>query len=136
MPDALTATIVLAIAGWVIVHILSTRRDRKKEWREFARDTAQYVAKIEKDAIEYHSLDERNIARESKIKHDINQLDMRMTLIRKKLSFPASISFFRAAITLNNFETRRFVSQGIDSEILQDISRHANRLIEELYKAE
>jgi len=132
----ITITILLAITGWIAVHFLSASRDRKKEWREFSRDTASYIASIEKESIEYHTYNVRNVEHESKIKNDIDILDIRISIIKKNLSFLYDVSFFRAAITLHNFETKNFITQNIYSEIVQDISRHANMLIKALYEAE
>ena len=42
----ISLTIFINIVGWGIVHILSSQRDKKKEWREFARNTAKLVEEI------------------------------------------------------------------------------------------
>lgn len=132
----LTITISITIAGWCVVHFLSYHRDRKKEWREFARDTTAMIDAIEMEAIRYHIASERNFDLERKIKSDIGQLDSRLQLIKKRLSFRSDVSFFRMAITLHNFQTAHFIPCNHNARLLQDISFHALQLKEQLFTAE
>lgn len=82
-------TITITIFGWMIVHYLSSIRDRRKEWREFARDTVKLVEKIEQEAILYHTNECRDTDFEYKIKSDIDYLDTRLCL--KKISWILSM---------------------------------------------
>lgn len=133
MPDVWTYLSV--VVGWVVVHFLTAFRDKKKEWREFSRETVRFVDSIEKNAFSYHSAPERDFSLEKKIKLDLAVLDLRFNLIRKHLSLRNEISFFRSAITLENFETASFVQKDYQSEILQSIAYEANLLREALFKA-
>jgi hypothetical protein len=135
MTADLVITLVISVFGWVIVHFLSARRDRKKEWREFARATAAYVDEIEKHAVIYHTNPERDIALEKKLKADIDYLDKRIEIIKRHLSF-ADIFLYRIAITLENFETKGFASQPVDSNIIRDIGLSGNQLRDNLYEAD
>ena len=128
--------IIITIIGWIIVHYLSEKRDRKKEWREFSRDTAKFIEVIEDRSISYHTGNSRDINLESRIKSDIEYLDSRLSLIKRKLKFDSEVSFFRASITLYNFETCTFNTQCQNSELIRDIYWNANILKNALYKAE
>ena len=127
---------VLIISGWLAVHLFSAHRDKQKEWREFSRETAKFIDKIEKSSIIYHTSNTRNTNLEKKIKLDLNGLDTRFSLIKKHLRLHQTIAVLRAAITLDNFETSNFTNQNYRSEIIQSIAFEANLLREALYDAE
>ena len=133
MPDVWTY--ISVVAGWMVVHFLTAFRDTKKEWREFSRETVRFVDSIEKNAFSYHSAIDRDLSLEKEIKLDLAVLDLRFNLIRKHLSLRNEISFFRSAITLENFETASFVQKNYQSEVLQSIAYEANILREALFKA-
>ena len=132
----ISLTIFINIVGWGIVHILSSQRDKNKEWREFARNTAKLVEEIEEKAIRYHTNEHRNIALEFELKKDIDKLDTYVTLIKKHLRMSHSISFLRSSITLNNFQSHAFLQQDCDSKLVRDLSFHAATIREALYLAE
>lgn len=130
------ASYALIILGWIAVHLFSAHRDKQKEWREFSRETATFIDKIEKSSILYHTSVTRNINLEKKIKLDLNGLDTRFSLIKKHLRFHPTIAVLRSAITLENFESSNFSQQTYGSEIIQSIAFEANLLREALYGAE
>ncbi len=136
MKIEIIVSITIAIIGWVVVHVFSVRRERKKEWREFARETVKYIEAIEYRSIEYHIGEKRNFELEIEIKNTIDFLEVRINLIKKNLKFIYDISYFRAAITLNNFETSAFAKQQRFSPLLQDVAWRAKELKEALYMAE
>ena len=129
-------SIIIIIIGWIVVDRLSARRERKKEWREFARQTASFVDKIEDDALIYHCANSRDQQLEKKIKLDLEELDMRLTLLTKKLGMKLSVSSFRSAITLENFETSTFRKQSYNNNTIQSICYNAAILRQELFLLE
>lgn len=127
--------IILIILGWVVVHFFSRQRDLKKDARSFALQTANHVTKIEEKAIAYHVASARNESAEKELILLINDLDTRMMILKKKLKLKNDVSFFRAAITLDNFNTHEFNPQSYSSEIINDISYQATQLRDALYRA-
>lgn len=132
MFESITSYIII-ILGWVVVHLLSAKRDRDKEWREFSRNTIYLIDKIVDEAIKYHTAECRELYLESKIKIDLDELDMRITLILQYLKVSCSIKGFRQSITLNNFDSKNFTKQQHTSRLVQCIYVQANRLRENLY---
>lgn len=129
-------TLCITIAGWCVVHFLSAQRDKKKEWRGFARETALLVDKIEIDAILYHTSKNRDEELEWELKSSIDKLDTQVQLIKRHLNFKYDISFFRAAITLHNFQDNNFTKQKRESCLIQDITWNALQIKEHLFNAE
>lgn len=128
--------ITTTVLGWCVVHWLSSQRDRKKEWRDFARSTSKLVDTIEKMAIRYHTNPSRDIDLESTLIALISKLDVYVQTIGKNIKIENRVSFFRAAITLDNFQAANFLCQQRSSDIIQDISYQATRLREKLLMAE
>lgn len=127
-------TITVTFLGWLVVHILTIKRDKDKEFRDFCRETILYIQTIEKEAIEYHSSKIRHQNMEAALKADIAFLDVRFMFIQKTdPNFKNQISFFRSAITLNNFESANFSQQVSTSKILSDIIYHSRLLREDIY---
>lgn len=128
-------SIVLIIVGWLVVHFFSRQRDLKKEARSFALQTANHVTKIEEKAVAYHAAPNRSESAEKELILLINDLDTRMIILKKKLKLKNDVSFFRAAITLDNFNTHEFKPQSYSSQIINDISYQATLLRDALYRA-
>ena len=130
----ISVTIGITFIGWLVVHILTVKRDKSKEFRDFCRETVFYIQTIEKEALKYHTSATRQQQIEISLKADIAFLDTRFKLIQKTdPTFNNKISFFRSAITLNNFESANFFQQSDTSIILSDIVYHSQLLREEIY---
>lgn len=129
-------TLLLTIIGWCVVHLLSVQRDKKKEWREFARETTHIVDEIEKEAIRYHTSDQRDEELEWNLKSYIDVLDTQIQLVKKHLNMKCDTSYLRASITLDNFQTCDFTKQKRDSHLIQGISWNALQIKEDLFNAE
>ena len=128
-------SVALITLGWLVVHFFSRQRDLKKDARSFALQTANHVTKIEEKAIAYHVAQNRSEPAEKELILLINDLDTRIMILKKKLKIKNDISFFRAAITLDNFNTHEFKPQSYSSQIVNDISYHATQLRDALYRA-
>lgn len=128
-------SIILVILGWIVVHFFSRNRDLKKEARSFALETVKHITLIEEKSIKYHLNNERDINEEHIIKLKLNDLDSRINVLKKSIKFKHDVSFFRSAITLNNFNSHQFTSQSYGSDIINDISFNAMILREALYKS-
>lgn len=126
-------SLIFIIIGWIVVHFLARHRDLERDWRAFAIETVKNINIIEEDAIRYHTSDTRNRDSEQKIKQSLSELDTRLNALKKFFRFNEDISFFRAAITLDNFASSGFKKQDYPSVILNDISYHAGLLRECLY---
>lgn len=126
-------SIIVVILGWIIVHLLSEKRERRKELRLIARETVEKINIIEKLSIEYHCNSERNENNEKDIKFRLAEIDDILTLLHKKAGFQHTISFFRSSITMNNFQSAGFTTQQDNSEIVYGIIAQASALRIALY---
>ena len=127
-------TLVLSIIGWVVVHILSSKRDIRKERREFCRNTISFIEDLEKAALKYHMAESRNMDLEQDIKINISFLDDRLSLIEKYFpSYCGKVQFLRSAITLDNFQSAKFLTQSANSLIILSIRQSSHALKMSIY---
>ena len=82
-----------------------------------------------------HTSESRQEVLESKIKQDLDYLDLHIQLITEKLKLKGSIVIFRMNIPLENFETANFIQNGLYDDLLRSISYAASRLIDARYIA-
>lgn len=73
---------------------------------------------------------------EWELKNSIEKLDTQVQLIKKNLSMQCDTSFFRSAVTLENFQTSSFTQHLPHSKLVQNISWHAIQLKDSLFTAE
>ncbi len=123
--------------GWIIVHLLSVRRERRSEWRKLAHSAVADVEKIEELALGYHKAENRNIEMEEEILKRMERLESKMVLLSRTLkSFDQnSMKKFRRAITMKNFQSNEFKRQETTSQILKNILARTTLIIEQLYTA-
>jgi hypothetical protein len=105
---------VVVVAGWWVVHQLSTARDRDKARREMVAKSADLIADglgpIILEAREYH-LRQRDVARELKLKMGLQDLAMRATGLSQicadeflLAACRSDVASLRRAITGSHFE--------------------------------
>lgn len=115
---------IIAAAGWVVAHLLNEARERRKEFRALLDKIYDRLSKLERDAREFHmatafmprnSLDiTSQIDAVERILHRIPVLQVD--------DLTSELIALRRSITLENFDSSTFVTQGETSEVLAEIS--------------
>ncbi len=124
---------VLVVIGWIIVHKLSSSRERQAGLRKSCLDLVQDLEKLERMAIAYHTSYRRDKKLEFQLKQLIQRLGLKIEILTVKTGKKYSIEKVRKSITLNNFETTHFIKQAIDSDIVADIQYEIEQLIKVFY---
>ena len=116
------STPILVIIGWLVVHVATEARERRKQQVDYAMKLVEKINQIERAAIEYHCAKEREQIKEPRITWDLLELSHDMQFVNcLTKETEESIKNLRKAVTLNNFSSANFVAQGHDSEIARGI---------------
>ncbi len=123
--------VLVVVAGWIVVHHFSKKRDQekeerdrarevKKDRREFARDLLKQLREIETRSKNFHCSEEcvENTCEEILTMIDRFSGEYRLLLPDTHAS---QISRFRRSITLENFECSDFQRQDVASAITRRI---------------
>lgn len=124
--------VVVIVVGWVVVHVLSNRRDRDKARREMLAtsvdDVSRALTELIGDARAYH-LESRDKAREVKLKMTLQDLGMRLTALDDLDSEHTNLArcrgdlgVLRRAITGAHFEDEHLAPMDESDQILQEIA--------------
>lgn len=126
----------IVIAGWFVVHYLSTKRDQRKETRERLDQFVIALREIEVRAVEFHQSKtyEADLARA--LVFDIQRIFVKLKRhpFGKFVIPPNQPKEVRKAITLRNFDFSKFTRQSPNSEILGDIANAMDKLEDQLEK--
>lgn len=125
-------TWLLVLAGWSAVHLIELSHERRKEKREAVTRTINEIKEIENDAISFHS-SEIYCAQAS------DSLTWRVVRLNRCLQRPPLTSLdiplplmvrFKKALTLKNTDASSFVSQAYHGELIVDIRKISDEIIE------
>ena len=133
---AIISTVVISIAGWMIVHFFSKNRDVKKEWRDQARARANDISRLISLSIKYHTDEQRCKENENSILSLFNELEIYIQLIEEKLKIECRIDKFKETVTSENFQTNKFKQLDIDDPQIKKIVHEGNTLRVTLLRAE
>lgn len=126
-------TLATVVIGWIVVNWQNNRREERKEVRSSLSEVIDEIIKLEDLAVEYHTAESRLKESEKDITKKITRLSSRFRHLRFQSTALKNLFIkFKQAITLDNFETNRFVSQGSDSEILELVGMYSEQLQDEL----
>lgn len=126
-------TLITVIIGWIIVNWQNNNREERKEVRASLSATLEEIVVIEDLAIEYHCAAVRSKIQEKEITKRITRLSSKVRHLRfENKGINTTFIKLKQAMTLDNFETNRFKSQDLDSEILESIGMYSEQLQDEL----
>lgn len=126
-------TLATVIIGWIVVNWQNNNREERKEVRSSLSDVLEEIIGLEDLAVEYHTAQARSNPKEREITSKITRLSAKVRHLRFESSAIKNLFIkLKQAITLDNFETNRFVTQGLDSEILELIEMYSGQLQDEL----
>lgn len=126
-------TLLTVIVGWIVVNWQNNNREERKEVRSSLSEVLDEITKLEDNAVEYHTSASRSTTIEKNITKLITRLSSKVRHLRLESGKLNKLFIrFKQAITLDNFETRRFITQGQDSEILELIGMYSEQLQDEL----
>ena len=115
---------IIAAVGWGATHLLSEARERRKEVRAQIDKLSDRLAKLQDDAIKFHTqaaYDDRGSAA------ILSEIDRMERLVARNSRFDsdcfiAVIIQHRRAITYKNFDKSAFVQQPFDSDLLAEVN--------------
>lgn len=130
-------TWLIVIAGWFVVHYLTTKRDQRKEARESLDKFIIGLRAIEEQAINFHQSTSYKCDVARSLLFDIQRS---FTKLKRHpfCSFEVSPSLqivLRRAVTLKNFDPSKFACQPANSIILSNIANAVDD-IEDLLEKE
>jgi hypothetical protein len=122
-------TLITVVAGWIIVNWQNNRREERKEVRSSLNGIIEEITEIEDLSIAYHSAESRDQVIEKAITQKITRLSAKIHHLRFD-SLDAKNLFIelKKSITLDNFETRKFIQQTHDSDIVDSINLYSEQL--------
>ena len=115
---------LIVVLGWLVGHLLSESRERRKEVRAQIDRVRDYVFDLEDEARVFFLAEKYNSSLALKIIALIQNLEHMLSHIQIFSGFTYSqhLVVLRQAITLHNFDHHNFTQQAEDSEILGGIS--------------
>ena len=123
-------TWLLVILGWVLVHYLTTVRERRKDIGEAVAGLVDRIYELEDDAIKFHKAESfdhfaaRDIVTEvSRVSMDLVTAPFSALRIR-----PDLMKQVRRSMTLQNFEEARFKSLPANNQVIGKIGAAADDL--------
>ncbi|MED5493280.1 MAG: hypothetical protein VYD45_14330 [Pseudomonadota bacterium] len=125
---------VLIIAGWIIINHQNNRREVRKEIRAAITEINTGIDELCKAARDYHFSTAHSDDAAQEIKLRIKKISQKIRLLSfESNEITLSIIDLRKSITFYNFDSgARFIKQGHDSIILEDISLAEERLVDAL----
>ncbi|WP_346400140.1 hypothetical protein [Pseudomonas syringae] len=115
-------TWALVVIGWLIVNWQNNRREERKELRAALSQIYEDIGAVQKKALKYHKSVSRNQKLETNIIIMQKKLSEHLSFLRlRNSSFISEYSNFVDAITLDNFESVKFIQQNQGSPILDNI---------------
>ncbi len=125
-------TWVLVIIGWLIVNSQHNKRISRKETRDRLDQMGESLLKLEQVAIEYHTAKKRNDKLACSIRTAIERVSRainRLGLATTAELNPKIIDL-RRAITLQNFDSRKYERKDPSGEFIDRISHSTGELID------
>lgn len=128
------STWIIVVAGWFVVHHLSTKRDQRKEARERLDQLVALLRELEERAINFHQSTtyKGDLARSllfdiqriiAKLKrHPFGSFEISSNLLKE----------FRRSVTYNNFDPSKFECQPPNSLILGNIANVVDDIEDQL----
>lgn len=129
---AQVVTWVLVIIGWLIVNWQHNKRIRRNETRERLDQVSESLLKLEQMAIEYHTAKKRDDKLACSIRAAMERIDRAIYRLglANAADFNPKIIDLRRAITLQNFDSRKYERKNPSSEFIDRISHSTSELIE------
>lgn len=128
-PDVITWLLVLT--GWIVVHIATLNRDRRKEKREISMQICMDIAELQSAAIDFHTASHFNARKSTDVAQQVERIILRLQkLPLSELNIPlARMITLRRKITKSNIDPTDFKSQPDESQIIFDIRNATADLI-------
>jgi hypothetical protein len=117
-------TWIIVIAGWFVVHHLSTKRDQRKEARERLDQYILGLRALEERAIKFHQSTSYQADVARGLLFDIQRCQTKLKR-HPFTSFEIGSSYamkLRQSVSLRNFDASKFSCQSANSLILNDIA--------------
>jgi hypothetical protein len=122
-------TLITVIFGWIIVNWQNNRREERKEVRSSLSSIIEEITSIEDLATTYHSADSRDRDNEKLINQKITRLSAKIRHLRfESIEVNNLFIELKKSITLDNFETSKFIQQSPHSEIIDSINLYSEQL--------
>ena len=127
-------TWLIVVAGWFVVHHLSTKRDQRKEARERLDQFILALRAIEEKAIQFHQSDTYKGDLARNLLFDIQRIIAKL----KRHPFgsfevsPNLLKELRRAVTLKNFDSSKFASQAANSSIFSNVANAVDDVEDQL----
>lgn len=127
-------TWLVVVAGWFVVHHLTTKRDQRKEARERLDQFILVLRAIEEKAIQFHQSDTYKGDLARTLLFDIQRIIAKL----KRHPFgsfevsPNLLKEMRRAVTLKNFDPSKFVCQPANSTILSNVANAVDDIDDQL----
>lgn len=100
-------TFVTIVIGWVVVHLLSSNREMKKDKRSLIESVRSTILDLEKKGVSYHTSSITDIEQvEEDIISCLDMVSSRVSHIEESFS-SEEIMALRKSITLTNFQTSK-----------------------------
>ncbi len=116
-------TWVLVVLGWVLVHYLTTVRERRKEVAEIVSALIDRIYELEERAVKFHSANTFDDFGARAIVTDVTRIAM--DLVTPPFSVfgiaPERVKRMRQSMTYWNFEAARFSPQSATSDLIGKI---------------
>jgi len=129
-------TWIIVVAGWFVVHHLSTQRDQRKEARERLDQFISALREIEEKAVQFHQSDSYKVDVARSLLFDIQRIIAKL----KRHPFGSFVvspdlqKELRRAVTLRNFDPSKFSCQPANSSILSNVANAVDDIEEQLEK--
>lgn len=124
------------VAGWFVVHHLSTKRDQRKEARDRLDQFILALRTIEEKAIQFHQSDKYNGDLARTLLFDIQRIIAKL----KRHPFGSFeiasnlLTELRRAVTLKNFDSSKFACQPANSSIISNVANAVDDIEDQLEK--
>lgn len=120
------------LLGWLVVHKITLKQERRKERREAAHTICMELRELEHLAINFHTAREHDIRNATDLRQSVERLIrhlQRSPLTELEISNQCLIQL-RQSITLQNADRRDFSAQNADSDLIRNIRDATSDLIE------
>lgn len=125
-------SVMLIIAGWVVVHHLSVIRERQKEIRERKDKLIQTIYEIEKAAICFHQSGNFNEEAARLLLVSLLRISPEIKLLPFISKESKHFIELRRSVTYTNFDSSKFVSQQPTSKLVAKINQATDDLVTQI----
>lgn len=133
-PSTNIATWLIVLIGWIVVHLATLSRERRKEKRDAANSIIEELKIVEQLAVVFHTAEKYDSGASDTLIWRVSRVIR--TLQRpplKILDVPLNLMVrFRKGITLRNIEPSTFSTQTYHCDLVRDIRTVTDEMVESI----